>query len=215
MFEGIKSSPPASYAVFRPGDRTLTPVSYWSLDYAEQTWEEDAALEELETLLDDAVALRLKVDVPVGAYLSGGIDSSVLTALARKHARILHTYSISFDSPDYDESAYQQIVAEALGVEHHVLRCDKDLLAGTLPAMVRHTETPQLRAGPLTMLLLSKSVHDHGFKVVTTGEGADEMFMGYDIFRETRVQRFMACDPGSAMRRRLRADVPAGTESRG
>jgi asparagine synthetase B (glutamine-hydrolysing) len=60
MFEGIKSFPPASYAAFRPGDRTLTPVSYWSLDYTEQTWEEDAALEELETLLDDAVALRLR-----------------------------------------------------------------------------------------------------------------------------------------------------------
>jgi asparagine synthase (glutamine-hydrolysing) len=203
MFAGVHAFPPASYAIFRPGDRTLTPVSYWSLDYTEQTWEEVAALEALEALLDDAVALRLKADVPVGAYLSGGIDSSVLTALARKHARILHTFSISFDSPDYDESAYQQIVAEALGVEHHVLRCDQDLLAGTLPAMVYHTETPQLRAGPLSMLLLSKSVHDHGFKVVTTGEGADEMFMGYDIFRETRVRRFMARDPGSAMRRRL------------
>ena len=203
MFEGIKSFPPASYAVFRPGDRTLTPVTYWSLDYTEREWTEDTALEELETLLDSAVELRLKADVPVGAYLSGGIDSSVLTALARKHARILHTFSISFDSPDYDESAYQRIVADALGVEHHVLRCDQDLLAGTLPAMVYHTETPQLRAGPLSMLLLSKSVHDHNFKVVTTGEGADEMFMGYDIFRETRVRRFMARDPGSAMRRRL------------
>jgi asparagine synthase (glutamine-hydrolysing) len=203
MFTGVHAFPPASYAVFRPGERTLTPVSYWSLDYSEQEWTEDAALEELETLLDDAVALRLKADVPVGAYLSGGIDSSLLTALARNHARTLHTFSISFDSPDYDESAYQQIVAEALGVEHHVLRCDQDLLAGTLPAMVRHTEAPQLRAGPLSMLLLSRSVHDHRFKVVTTGEGADELFMGYDIFRETRVRRFMARDPGSAMRRRL------------
>jgi asparagine synthase (glutamine-hydrolysing) len=203
MFEGIKSFPPASYAVFKPGDRALTPVSYWSLDYTERPWTEDAALEELERLLDSAVEARLKADVPVGAYLSGGIDSSVLTALARKHARILHTFSISFDSPDYDESAYQQIVADALGVEHHVLRCDQDTLAGTLPAMVRHTEAPQLRAGPLSMLLLSKSVHEHGFKVVTTGEGADEMFMGYDIFRETRVRRFMARDPNSAMRRRL------------
>jgi asparagine synthase (glutamine-hydrolysing) len=147
MFEGIKSFPPASYAVFKPSDRTLTPVTYWSLDYGEQAWTEDAALEELAALLDSAVALRLKADVPVGAYLSGGIDSSLLTALARKHARILHTFSISFDSPDYDESAYQQIVAEALGVEHHVLRCDQDLLAGTLPAMVYHTETRSCARG--------------------------------------------------------------------
>jgi asparagine synthase (glutamine-hydrolysing) len=203
MFAGVHAFPPASYAVFRPGDRTLAPVSYWSLDYTERAWTEDAALAELEALLDDAVALRLKADVPVGAYLSGGIDSSVLTALARRHARTLHTFSISFDAPDYDESAWQRIVADALGVEHHTLRCDQDVLAGTLPAMVRHTEAPQLRAGPLSMLLLSQSVNDHRFKVVTTGEGADELFMGYDIFRETRVRRFMARNPGSAMRRRL------------
>jgi asparagine synthase (glutamine-hydrolysing) len=203
MFKGIHAFPPAHYAVFRPGDRALTPTAYWSLDYTEKAWDEDAALEELEALLDDAVALRLKADVPVGAYLSGGLDSSLLTALARKHASNLQTFSISFDSPEYDESAYQQIVSKSLGTRHHVLRCEQDMLAATLPAMIRHTETPQLRAGPLSMLLLSRSVHEHGFKVVTTGEGADELFMGYDIFRETRVRRFMARDPSSAMRRRL------------
>lgn len=203
MFRSIHEFPAAHHATVTPGQREVRPERYWRLDFTTKDWSFAEAKEALAAALDDAVRIRLQADVPVGAYLSGGLDSSVLTSLAMNHARELQTFSIAFDAPEYDESAYQSIVAQHLGTQHHVLRCDRESLAAALPEMVRHAEAPQLRAGPLSMLLLAANVHEHDFKVVVTGEGADELFMGYDIFRETAVRRFMARDTTSRMRKRL------------
>lgn len=202
-FRGVREFLPAHYGVIERGDREMHLRRYWELDFTERDWSYADAYEAFNALLHDSVRLRLLADVPVGAYLSGGLDSSVTTSLAREYANDLHTFSIAFDNPDYDESAYQLLAAQHLGTQHHVLACDREMLAAAVPDVVYHAEAPQLRAGPVSMYLLSKSVRDRGFKVVITGEGADEFLLGYDIFKETAVRRFMARDRRSTMRKAL------------
>lgn len=202
-FRGVRELLPAHYAVVEPGDFELKPRRYWQLDFTTRDWRFDDALEAFSSLLHDSVRIRLQADVPVGAYLSGGLDSSIISSLARDYAAELHTFSVAFAHADYDESEYQKLVAEHLGTEHHVVFCDRDTLAEALPDVIRHTEAPQLRAGPISMFLLSESVNRAGFKVVLTGEGSDEFLLGYDLYKETAVRRFMARDPSSAVRRQL------------
>ncbi len=202
-FRGIYELPPAHFAVLEYGKQHLITQPYWQLDFTISDLSSEEARNSLVEMLDDAVRIRLQADVPVAAYLSGGLDSSIIAALASKHAEALHTFSIAFDQADYDESSYQELVSEYLGSQHHILRCDRERLALALPKTIYHTEAPQLRPGPISMLLLSEYVNRSGFKVVITGEGADELFLGYDLFKETAVRRFMARDPASARRRKL------------
>jgi asparagine synthase (glutamine-hydrolysing) len=202
-FQGIYELPPAHFAVLESGSQHLKTQRYWQLDFTPSNLSYEEARDSLTELFDHAVEIRLQADVPVVAYLSGGLDSSTVTAFASKHATNLHTFSIAFDQADYDESNYQMRVAQYIGSQHHILRCDNEHLAEALPRMVYHAEAPQLRPGPISMMLLSEFVNRSGFKVVLTGEGADEFFLGYDIFKETAVRRFMARDPSSARRRKL------------
>jgi asparagine synthase (glutamine-hydrolysing) len=202
-FQGIYELPPAHVAVLEYGQQRLRTQRYWQLDFTASGLSSAEAGDALSELLEDAVNIRLQADVPVVTYLSGGLDSSLITALASKYTTGLHTFSLAFEQVDYDESSYQRLVAAYLGSQHHILRCDTQQLAAALPKMVYHTEAPQLRPGPISMMLLSEYVRQLGFKVVLTGEGADEFFLGYDLFKETAVRRFMARDPLSARRRAL------------
>jgi asparagine synthase (glutamine-hydrolysing) len=146
----------------------------------------------------------LRADVPVGSYLSGGLDSSLVAALgARAAGRRLKTFSIRFEDAEYDESEYQRTMAERLGTEHVSVVVSKRDIAASLPDVILHTERPILRTAPAPLFLLSALVRREGTKVVLTGEGADEMFAGYDLFREGKVRRFWAKEPGSARRPRL------------
>jgi asparagine synthase (glutamine-hydrolysing) len=202
-FRNVHEVLPAHFMTLEPGSCEPTWECYWRMDFSEKQWSEADALEAFTDLFDDAVKLRLKADVPVASYLSGGVDSSMIGAFANRYGSELHTFSIAFQHPDYDESEHQLQVARHLGTRHHVSHCTAEDLASVLPKMVWHTELPQLRAGPISMIPLSASVNASGLKGVLTGEGADEFFMGYDIFKETAVRRFMARDPGSAARRSL------------
>ena len=161
----------------------------------------DAAADALSSLTEDAVRLRLRADVPVGAYLSGGLDSSFIAALLRRvHEGRLDTFGIRFEDPMYDETDAQRRMAAQLGTEHHEIMCTAADIRSALPDVVWHAEQPLLRTAPIPMYLLSGLVADRGFKVAMTGEGADEWFAGYSIFKEDRVRRFWARDPGSTMR---------------
>lgn len=165
----------------------------------------EESVEELKSSLERAVALRMvRSDVPVGSYLSGGLDSSLVAALG--HAAIgssFKTFSLRFSDAEFDETPYQRLVAAALGTEHHDVVVRRNDVASCFPRVIHHTERPVLRTAPAPMFLLSKLVQDHGIKVVLTGEGADEMFAGYDLFREGKVRRFWARHPASTMRPRL------------
>jgi asparagine synthase (glutamine-hydrolysing) len=179
--------------------------------------------EAFRDLLVDAVRIRLRADVPVGAYLSGGLDSSVIASIAQRVGTgPLDTFSVSFSDAAFDESPYQRGMATRLGTAHQVAPASYADIARVFPEIIWHTETPVLRTAPAPMFLLSRLVRQNGYKVVLTGEGADEFLAGYDIFKEAKVRRFWARQPESTCRPRLLqglyGDIPrmssAGSEFR-
>lgn len=165
---------------------------------------EDAAAA-VRSALEEATRLRMvRADVPVGSYLSGGLDSSLVAALAREAAGArFRTFSLRFEDAEYDETEFQRVMVERLESEHVSVVCKRSDIARVFPDVVTHTERPILRTAPAPLFLLSKLVHDSGIKVVLTGEGADEVFAGYDLFREGKVRRFWARQPESTARPRL------------
>jgi len=220
LFKGIEELPPAHLLVAKSsGDVSVRP--YWSLNYPETSDDrvplvsDQAALEEeLFALFCDATRIRLRSDVPVGAYLSGGFDSSVTTS-AIKHLKTerLRSFSVTFESAEFDESAFQREMVAALGTEHTSVLCRGVDIAEHFPNVIEHAERPILRSAPAPMMVLSSLVREQGFKVVMTGEGADEVFAGYDIFKEAKLRRFCARQPQSRSRpqllRRLYPYLPA------
>lgn len=203
MFKGICELEPGQRMVFENGQLDIRP--YWTLDFPDAGEEpprrEDEAREEVLALLTDAVRLRMRADVPVGAYLSGGLDSSLVCALAAPMAAGgLNSFSVTFDSAEHDESAFQRAVAEALATHHRAAACGPDDIARVFPAVVRSAERPMLRTAPAPLYSLAGLVRENGMKVVLTGEGADEVFGGYDIFKEAKLRRFCARQPQSHRR---------------
>ena len=205
VFAGVESLPPGHLlAVEADGRETLT--QYWDWHFpapgARARWSSpEAAAAELRELLTDAVRLRLAADVPLGAYLSGGLDSSAVVALMHAagatHAR---TFSLAFDDAEFDESAQQQLMVRHLGCEHTTLRCTRHGIGAAFPDFIRHTEQPVLRTAGVPLMQLAATAREAGIKVVLTGEGADEVFAGYDLFKEAKVRRFWARQPQSRLR---------------
>jgi asparagine synthase (glutamine-hydrolysing) len=206
VFEGVAELPPGHTMSVQDGRIDIR--RYWELDYAAPgraaERNEHELAERLVQLLADATRIRLRADVPVGVYLSGGLDSSLIAALARQCAPApLHTFSVAFDDPQFDESAHQREVANFLGAEHHEVRCTARDISAAFPDMVWHAERPLLRTAPAPLFLLSRLVRSSGHKVVLTGEGADEILGGYDIYKEAKVRRYCAARPDSPRRMQL------------
>ena len=156
--------------------------------------------EDLEELLRDSVRLRLRADVPVGTYLSGGLDSSLITALAQAETdHELRTFSIAFKDPRYDERSHQQEVARAIGTRHHVVEALPTDIAEAFPEVVRHAEMPLVRTAPVPLYLLARHVREKGITVVATGEGADELFWGYELFKEVVLRALHRREPERAV----------------
>ena len=202
-FEGVRELPPAHYLM--TGPRGVSVNRYWQLAFppaGEETCISEAdAVDRLRELLSDAARLRLRADVTVGSYLSGGLDSTYIAALVREHVPdALQTFSISFEDTTFDETPYQEVASAFLGTQHHTIECRTADVGAAFPDVVRHAEAPILRTAPAPMFVLSKLVHDHGIKVVLTGEGADEFFGGYNIYKEDKVRRFWARVPESTLR---------------
>ncbi|PWU16892.1 MAG: asparagine synthase (glutamine-hydrolyzing), partial [Verrucomicrobia bacterium] len=209
VFRNIFELPPGHFLV---ADRDSVRVEkYWENRFAPDSelqskaapgrLSEEELIDEFRSLLIDACRIRLRADVPVGAYLSGGLDSSTIAAIIRRHAsNRLVTFSIAFGDENFDESQFQQQMAAHLGTDHHVLRATHDDIGNAFPDVIWHTEVPVMRTAPVPMFLLSRLVRETGFKVVLTGEGADEFLAGYDIFKENKIRRFWAEQPESKSR---------------
>ncbi len=203
-FAGIWEVPPANLLTVEA--RRMEARRYWALEFPPAGEEQQIPIEEaaeaLRALLVDATRVRLRAaDVPVGSYLSGGLDSTCVAALARGEiAERLHTYALAFEEATFDESRYQERAAAFLGTEHHRTRVSNLAIAEHFPQVVWHAEAPLMRTAPAPMYLLSRLVNEAGMKVVLTGEGADEFFGGYNIFKEMQLRRFWARDPESALR---------------
>ena len=220
-FKDIYELPPGHHMTVRDGE--IRQKAFWTLPVhpPEEQWKGsfEEAREELKALLVDATRLRLRADVPVGAYLSGGLDSSLITAIISKHFNNrLKTFSMSFEQKAYDESEYQEEMQKALGTEHRQIMVSNALIRESFPDVVWHCEIPLLRTAPVPLYLLSGLVRENRFKVVLTGEGSDEIFGGYNIYREAKVRHFWAQRPESKIRplliRRLYPYIFKGT-SRG
>ena len=183
---------------------------YWDLQFnnIDNTLSLDKAVELFHELFSDAVRIRLRADVEVAAYLSGGIDSCSTVAYIKDiEPGILNTFSIGFDDSDFDESSYQSEAVRYLDTRHRSITCTSEDISESFPKVVWHSETPVTRTAPAPMLLLSKLVRENNIKVVITGEGADEMLAGYDIFKETKIRRFWAKQPDSSIRPRLLTEL--------
>lgn len=202
-FKDILELPPAHVLVAEEQRIVLRP--YWRLTFGDTDAlarnSEAQIAEELRQLLTDATRIRLRSDVPVGAYLSGGLDSSIVTAVARRlKPDRLRTFSVAFEQDEFDESAFQRRTADALGTEHASVTCSNADIGRMFGEVISATERPILRSAPAPLFRLSHLVKQQGYKVVLTGEGADEVFAGYDIMKEAKIRRFCANQPASARR---------------
>lgn len=207
VFRDVRAVPPGS-ALCLDASLRLKVHGYWRSSFAAdpslQKISVDDAADALQEKLSQAVRLRLRADVPVGAYLSGGLDSSVIAQLVRGvSGDKLETFAVRFSDPNYDETEHQRLMSAQLGTEHHEVLCRDAELQDHLPDVLWHVETPLLRTGPVPLFLLSGLVTQSARRVVLTGEGADELFAGYNIFKEDRIRRFWARQPSSQMRPRL------------
>ncbi|WP_430813448.1 asparagine synthase (glutamine-hydrolyzing) [Carboxylicivirga sp. RSCT41] len=205
IYRGIKSLPGGSYAKYKGGIK-LTEQKYYELgdNYHNDQRSFKDIEEEFQYLLQDAVSLRLRSDVPVGAYLSGGIDSSVITHLVNKTTRKqFKTFSIAFDDKEFDESTYQDDMVRQINSDHYSLRINHRNIDEHFPEAIYHTDRPVFRTAAVPLYLLSEKVRESDIRVVLTGEGADEVLWGYDSFKEVKLLDFWSKYPESDLRPQL------------
>ncbi len=194
VFKGVKQVHQGGMLIWEAG-KIVEERSWWSPSF---DFEGEPG-QDLEELMRDSVRLRLRADVPVGAYLSGGLDSSLIVALAQQETEHqLRTFSVAFHDPSYDERPHQEEVARALGTDHHVVDVGPGEIADAFPEVIRHVEQPLVRTAPVPLFLLSEEVRANDIVVVATGEGADELFWGYDLFKEVVVRELYERDPDEA-----------------
>lgn len=204
-FESVYELEPGScLTIDRNGARSWR---YWHIDYCPEAGRSaDSWAEELRELLEDAVRLRLQADVPVGLYLSGGLDSSAVAACAghllcdEDRRDDLSLFSIRFAESEYDERRFQRDVAQRISGRTLDFECDGRSIADNFCRVIRHTEKPLFRTAPAPLFLLSRMVRDRDHCVVLTGEGADEILGGYDLFKEAKIRYYWSKEPSSTRR---------------
>jgi len=205
-FKNVHSLPPGHLMVCENGNQTVQRYWHWTprTDRAIAGLSFDEAAGEVRKRLVEAIRLQLRADVPVGAYLSGGLDSSGIVSLVRNYTRNrVRTFSVAFEEAEFDESESQAAMVRYLNTEHVTVRCSRQQIGERFPQLIWHTETPIVRTAPVPLMMLSGLVRSSGYKVVLTGEGADEVFAGYDIFKEAKIRRFWARQPQSKWRSSL------------
>ncbi|MEJ5260062.1 MAG: asparagine synthase (glutamine-hydrolyzing) [Anaerohalosphaeraceae bacterium] len=202
VFQNVFELPPGHYLFLRNGQVTIR--RWWDVPFGKTERTDlpfQEQVEKVDAILTDAVRIRLRADVPVGSYLSGGLDSSGVTAkIAGNFNNALRTFGIRFEHPDFDEGPYQDLMVRHLGVNHTETYASNKDIGQHLSRMIWYAEKPLLRTAPVPLLLLSEQVRTSGFKVVLTGEGADEFWGGYNIYKEAKLRRFWARQPQSARR---------------
>lgn len=205
-FKDVQELPPGHYLKVSRGQ--VTTKSYWQIPVytrdAHLNLPTDALCEQIRELLVDAIRIRLRADVPVGCYLSGGLDSSSVAALvAAKFNADVRTFGIRFDEDAFDEGEHQAMMVSFLGTDHREIQATQTAIGDEFARTLWHCEKPLLRTAPVPLFMLSSAVARSGLKVVLTGEGADEVFGGYNVFKEAKVRRFWARQPDSSARAAL------------
>ncbi|MGE5195052.1 MAG: asparagine synthase (glutamine-hydrolyzing), partial [Deltaproteobacteria bacterium] len=203
-FRGISAVLPGHYLRVRPqaeGEQAdLREMTYWDLDFPDRGEEIDGDGKVLKKkfgeLLDRAVRIRLRADVPVAAYLSGGVDSSTVVARCRSMlGDRFPTFTAQLESPRLDESALARRFAGVLECHNQPVVCDAQALARVYPQVARAYDCPAIDPNSGSFLQLSRAVRDAGCKVVLTGEGADEALAGYVWYKAHKLMRMAAWGP--------------------
>jgi asparagine synthase (glutamine-hydrolysing) len=188
IFQGIKKLPPGCYAVYQDDRLEIRP--YWRPDFSvERTITRRQAIDELGELLDSAVQLRMRSDVPLGAFLSGGVDSSIVVALMQKHSvEPVKTFTIGFPVKEFDESGYAESVARHLKTDHRVLEVRPDALE-VLPQLAYHYDEPFADSSAIPTWYVSQLTRQY-VTVALSGDGGDELFAGYPRYRAAQLAGF-------------------------
>jgi asparagine synthase (glutamine-hydrolysing) len=187
LYEGVSQLPPGHYLVAGPNGLQIH--RYWDFDYPlgsqpPATRSDEDWAEEFRTVLENAVRLRLRADVPVGCYLSGGLDSCAVLGLAGPHAADpIRAFTLAFDNVEYDEEAIAREMAAMANAEFCPIPIRQADLADNFADATWHSETLCINAHGVAKYALSRAVRDAGYKVVLTGEGSDEILAGYPHFR--------------------------------
>lgn len=202
-FKGVRELPPG--CLLSVSASGVQQQRFWSVSFPENGGfskkSKELLTEEVQNLLHDAVTIRLRADVPVAAFLSGGIDSSIISTLVKKyHNNDLLTFSVAFKDKDYDERFYQELMVRHIDTKHLMVEVDDHDIADAFIDAVWYAEKPMMRTAPAPLFALSRLVRQNNIKVVLTGEGADEIFGGYNIFKEDKLRRFWARQPQSTRR---------------
>ena len=185
LFAGVRSVPPGYGLVAQNGTTRLE--SYWDVDYPRKSpgtpWDPSSCIDEVRHGLQESVRLRMRADVPVGFLLSGGLDSSALLGMAARGAARPKAFTISFDHASYDEEPVARRTARHVGVEYEAVPVSQSDCADSFADAVWHAEAMQANAHGVARYLLSRAVRQAGYKTVLAGEGADELFAGYEFCR--------------------------------
>ena len=207
-FENIYQLEPGSYLIFHNGK--ISKKKYWTNSiYKFNDNDKDKSYSNIKKnfLIDElkkAILKQIHGEVGFASYLSGGIDSSIIALLLTRITKEkIDTFSVEFENNEYDESNSQKKISKFINTNHRSIRISKDDIANNFENTINHSETHLFRTAPVPMYLLSKLVKDNGHKVVFTGEGADEILLGYDIFAENRIRRFWSRDKKSKLRPQL------------
>ncbi|HOT84885.1 MAG TPA: asparagine synthase (glutamine-hydrolyzing) [Methanofastidiosum sp.] len=178
LMDGIKQLPPSSYIIFDINKKTIEEGKYWSLGEKEI----NADMGSIESLLKDSVKKRLISDAPVGAYLSGGIDSSLITALSRPYIEEYHTFSIGFDEGVYSELPFAKVVSDHLDTIHHEVSVTCDKVIKEIENIAWHYDDPIAEGGTIPNYFISKAAKKD-ITVALVGDGGDEVFGGYKWYK--------------------------------
>jgi len=222
VFAGVRCLVPGRYLHFRLGpgltpEQATTQKTYWQVTYPDRGQEdygpdEKRVVDEYEAVLYQAVRRRLRADVPVVSYLSGGVDSSLIVAMANKAlGRPIPTFTVSVKSEGLDEQSEALQTAKHLGCEPVVVDCSHDTLRTGFPELIAAAEFPVIDTSCLGLLHLARAVHRNGYKVALTGEGADEWLAGYSWFKVHKLAGWADKIPGLPLGYALRRAFLAAT----
>ena len=218
LFRGVHAVPPGHYLrATREGHRVY---QYWDVDYpADGTLparSDRDYIEGFREVLEAAVRTRLRADVPVGCYLSGGIDScSVLALASLHHEGPVRAFTLTFDGPQYDESAIALEMARHVGADYQPIPMKQADLAANFRAAVIQSEIPFINGHTVAKFMLSRAVRESGYKVVLTGEGSDEILAGYPHFRRDMLLHHTVGQDPATVSRLLAQLVDSNQVSRG
>ncbi len=196
LFEGIKKLPPANVLIFDLDTKNLTMNEYWQLELRIKNRSEGYYIKTIEEAMKESVRLHLVSDVPLGVYLSGGLDSSYITALMSEVSDNVRTFTIGFNHPT-DETEYASRVAEEFGTEHREIIVEPEE-ASILPRVTWHLDTPVVDIAAVPTYIISRATKKH-LTVALTGDGGDELFAGYEKYKLMLLREYWKKLPARAV----------------